>query len=415
MPTKAGPLPEEAQAAIAVVRALVASRKETSNVLSVLRDYRQLEGDPLPYRKFGFGTVEEFLLASNEFVIKSSAGESTRIYIKPNRDSAHIQEMVAAQKTTKSGGPGKKASFVALRQPSGPCNSRGFSSQTTAYSRIYQQMPNSGRNNSTNYGTKRVTFGDGKTSTDTSPKGAKPTGLWSNGGGGSPKQTKSQGQMRPITKSKAGAATQQAPSGRSANSSSPETNNNSRTTKNYNLNGGSSTGGQQQQQQQSQLSSNDLRHKLTANNKLNERNNALNDLRHKLNGRNTALSRSSVEMRQPDKALPTVSSTAASTAARPGVSAAARKQLPFSVEDKSAKMQQQKPARNGNGSNRPAGGTAVAGSGRILPSTMAPATPLPLMSIVVPPPTVVTPGSMGKSVNSRLNVPKADLPSVATP
>uniref|UniRef100_A0A182YAV2 Tudor domain-containing protein 7 n=1 Tax=Anopheles stephensi TaxID=30069 RepID=A0A182YAV2_ANOST len=384
-----GALSEEAQAAIAVIRALVASRKETSNVLSVMRDYRQLEGDPLPYRKFGFSTVEEFLLASKEFVIKSSAGESTRIYIKPNRDSAHIQEMVAAQKTAKGGGTGKKVNFVALRQPTGPCNSKGFSSPTTtAYSRIYQQMPNSGRNNSTNYSPKRVTFGGEKTSPPgTAPKGGKSQGLWSNASASESFRKES-------------------------NSSSPEANNNSRSTKNYNLNG---AGGQQQQ---SQLSANDLRHKLTTSNK----NVAAEDLRQKLNARNSALSRSSVEMRQPDKALPTVSSATAATAARPGVSAAARKQLPFSVEDKGAsKKAQQKPtgvARNSNGSaNRPAGG-AAAGSGRVvLPLTMSPATPLPLMSIVVPPPTpavaAATPGPMGvKSVNARLNVPKADLPSV---
>ncbi|XP_050080020.1 uncharacterized protein LOC126567776 [Anopheles maculipalpis] len=403
-----GGLSEEAQAAIAVVRALVASRKETSNVLSVLRDYRQLEGDPLPYRKFGFSTVEEFLLASDEFVIKSSAGESTRIYIKPNRDSAHIQEMIAAQKTTKGGSGGKKANFVALRQPTGPLNSKGFSSQTTAYSRIYQQMPNSGRNSSTNYSPKRVTFGDEKTATGTTKGAAKSQGMWSNGGGKGQQQQqeKSQGQMRPITKSKAG-GTQQGPAGKSTNSSSLEANNNSRATKNYNLNGG--------QQQQSQLSANDLRHKLTANNRTNI---AADDLRHKLKDRNSALSRSSVEMRQADKALPTVSSTTVTTANRQSVSVAARKQLPFSVEDKSAKKPQQKSttARNSNGSNRPTGAASMAGSGRTLPLTIPPATPpLPLMSIIVPPPTVVTPGSMGKSVNSRLNVSKADLPSVGTP
>ncbi|EAL41620.1 AGAP011090-PA, partial [Anopheles gambiae str. PEST] len=245
-------LSEEALAAISVVRALVASRKETSNVLSVLRDYRQLEGDPLPYRKFGFSTVEEFLLASGEFLIKASAGESTRIYIKPNRDSAHIQNMVAAQKTTKSGGSGKKSSFVALRQPTGPWSAKGFASPATAYSRIYQQMSVGGRTTNSGSGY--------------SPK---------NGGGG---QQQAQGQqLRAITKSKAAASTQQNAQ-RNGNSASPEANNNSRSTKNYNLNGG----GQQQ------LSSNDLRHRL--------------------NERNSTLSRSSVEMRQAAKALATVSS-----------------------------------------------------------------------------------------------------------
>uniref|UniRef100_A0A182WDR6 Tudor domain-containing protein 7 n=1 Tax=Anopheles minimus TaxID=112268 RepID=A0A182WDR6_9DIPT len=394
--TQGGALSEEAKAAIAVIRALVASRKDTSNVLSVLLDYRQLEGDSLPYRKFGFNTVEEFLLASNEFVIKASAGNSTRIYIKPNRDSAHIQEMVSAQKTTKSGGSGRKSNFVALRQPTGPWNAKGFSSQSTAYSRIYQQMPNVGRNNSTGYSPKRVTFGEKPSSTSTK---------------GDVKSQGSQGgQMRPITKNKAepGAT-------RNANSSSPEANNNSRTTKNFNLNGAA---GQQQQ-----LNSGDLRHKL------NERNRSMkdggqqqlvaSDLRHKLNERNSTLSRSSVEMRQANKTLQTVSSNAVGVnggnTTRQGVSVA--RKLPFAAEDKNAKTaKQQKTSANArnaaqphNGSNRT--NATMAGSGRILPSTQStPYSALPLMSIVLPANNVRS-VVIAKSVNSRLNVAKSDLPS----
>ncbi|XP_052903294.1 uncharacterized protein LOC128310642 [Anopheles moucheti] len=411
---------EEAQAAIAVIRALVASRKETSNVLSVMRDYRQLEGDPLPYRKFGFSTVEEFLLASDEFVIKSSAGESTRVYIKPNRDSAHIQQMISAQKTTKSGGSGRKSNFVALRQPTGPWSTKGFSSQTTAYSRIYQQMPNSGRNNSsTSYTPKKVTFGEKPAIASPNKGGVKSQGVGANAGNPPAKSQGSSQQLRPITKTK-----NESVSSRNTNSTSPEANNNSRATKN--LNG---TAGQQPRQ----LEANDLRHKLNdgtrtkKDSKLNgaatgQQQLVAGDLRHKLNDRNGTLSRSSVEMRQPDKALPTVSSTTVgvSNATRQGVSVA-RKQLPFAVEDKGTKKPQPKAlsnARNAaqsnetprnNGSNRT--NATVAGSGRVLPlTTPMPYPPLPLMSIVVPPNNVRS-CVMLKSVNSRLNVPKADLPS----
>uniref|UniRef100_A0A182QFJ7 Tudor domain-containing protein 7 n=1 Tax=Anopheles farauti TaxID=69004 RepID=A0A182QFJ7_9DIPT len=422
----ASSLSEEAQAAISVIRALVASRKETSNVQSVLRDYRQLEGDPLPYRKFGFSTVEEFLLASDEFVIKSAGGDSTRIYIKPNRDSAHIQEMIAAQKTTRgNGGGNKKSNFVALRQPAGPRSTKGFAGSATAYSRIYQQMPNSGRsNNSNNHSPKKVSFGE--TNTMNAPKTGKSQGLWSNnggagggGGGGGDQNTKNQ--LRAITKGKGGAPAQ-ASSNRNANSTSPEANNNSRATKNYNLNGG---GGQQSQQ----LSSNDLRHRL--------------------NERNSTLSRSSVEMRQPDKVLPTVSSTSAGVGTfvrqvnSAGVVTVSRK-LPFAAEYKSSTKQQQQQqqqqqqllpsvaargalsqtkdttVRNGNGTSGSRSNSASAGSGRVIPATTSPMSPapLPLMSIAtVPPAPVAAPGSMAKSVNSRLNVAKAELPSsnITTP
>uniref|UniRef100_A0A182M524 Tudor domain-containing protein 7 n=1 Tax=Anopheles culicifacies TaxID=139723 RepID=A0A182M524_9DIPT len=415
--TQGTALSEEAQAAIAVVRALVASRKETSNVLSVLRDYRQLEGDSLPYRKFGFSTVEELLLASNEFVIKASAGESTRIYIKPNRDSAHIQEMVAAQKSTKSGGTGKKSHFVALRQPTGPSSAKGFSSQSTAYSRIYQQMPNAGRNNSTNYSPKRVTFGE-KPMIASAKGDGKSQGFWSNGG--SPQAKSQGGQMRPITKTKA-----ESGAGRNSNSTSPEANNNSRSTKNYNLNG---TAGQQQQ-----LDAGDLRHKLNERNRTTKDSGTggqqqLNagDLRHKLNERNSTLSRSSVEMRQANKALSTVSSNAVGGVSgantRQGVSVA--RKLPFSAEDKNAKkpQQQQKAPNARNASQQPNGGSnrtnaAMAGSGRkMLPLTApTPWAAMQLMSIVAPTNTNVRSVVIGKSVNSRLNVAKAELPPDTPP
>uniref|UniRef100_A0A182NSX1 Tudor domain-containing protein 7 n=1 Tax=Anopheles dirus TaxID=7168 RepID=A0A182NSX1_9DIPT len=397
-----GSLSEEAQAAISVIRALVASRKETSNVLSVLRDYRQLEGEALPYRKFGFSTVEEFLLASGEFVIKSAAGESTRVYIKPNRDSAHIQEMIAAQKSTRSGSAtGKKTNFVALRQPTGPRATKGFANPATAYSRFYQQMPNSGRsNNSNNYSPKKVSFGEAYTTN--APKVAKP-GLWSNngnngGGGGQDMKNPAHMVMRAITKGK-GAPSQQVPSNRNSNSSSPEANNNSRATKNYNLNGGGA-------QQSQQLSSNDLRHRL--------------------NERNSTLSRSSVEMRQPDKVLPTVSSTTvgAGTFVRQvnsaGVVTVSRR-LPFAAEDNSstkqrgALAQMKETPRNGNSNSRSNTAAVSAGSGRVNPTTslMSPA-PLPLMSIATSPPSVAVSGSVAKSVNSRLNVAKVELPSSNT-
>ncbi|XP_053677129.1 uncharacterized protein LOC128727257 [Anopheles nili] len=385
----AGGLSEEAQAAISVIRALVASRKETSNVLSVMRDYRQLEGESLPYRRFGFSTVEDFLLASREFVIKANGGEATRIYIKPNRDSAHIQEMVAAQKTNRSGGGGsgggggKKSNFKALRQPTAPAlNGKGFKGpMTTAYSRIYQQIPNSGRNNSTAPSPKKVSFGGAQQLT---PSKA--------------------GQSRAITKSKPGASPN-----RGSNSSSPEANNNSRATKN--LNGQQQKQQQKQQSQQVQLASNDLRHRLTA--------------------RGSTLSRSSVEMRQPGKALPTVSSTSVASHRSGGGTTVARK-LAFNGENTPTSVANSQATSNAKGSshakestqrngtpssganNRPKGGGAVvAGSGRVVPPAMViPHTvpPLPLMSITVSMPTTMT-----KSVNSRLNVAKADLPTSAKP
>uniref|UniRef100_A0A182JIM9 Tudor domain-containing protein 7 n=1 Tax=Anopheles atroparvus TaxID=41427 RepID=A0A182JIM9_ANOAO len=327
-----GRMSDEAWAAIKAVRALVASLKETSTVLSVLRDYRAIEGDSLPYRKYGFSTVEDFLLASGEFVIKQTAGESTRIYIKPNRDSAHIMNMVSAQKSNGKSSSGSRR-FVALRQPTTPSlNGRGFGGSTTQYSRIYQQLPSSGRNNGTapSVNAKKISFAKPPTMTTaaTSPRN-KGSGApsWSNvqqqsakGGGGGEGS-------RPILKAQSSSNTinKGQTTGRKSNSTSPEANNNNRTTKN--LNGG---GTQQTMTTTTQLPTNDLRHFL--------------------NERNGTLSRSSVEMRQSDKiakaALPALSAEKTPQPAPPAVANTFIFQRAQSLDERSATARVMQPQNN---------------------------------------------------------------------
>ncbi|KFB51179.1 hypothetical protein ZHAS_00019439 [Anopheles sinensis] len=365
-------MPPEARTAIKAVRALVSSLKETSTVLSVMRDYRAMEGEPLPFRKFGFNTVEDFLRASGEFVIKQAPGDATRIYIKPNSDSAHILQMVSAQKTSGSAGGGRGGAkrFVALRQPTAPSLSgRGFGGGATQYSRIYQHLPYSGRNNgNSSVSPKKISFKLNPPATTTAAS-AKTTN-------------------RPILKA-------QQTNGSTAAGGGKETNNNNKTTKN--LNG-------QQQPQQAKLPSTDLRHVLNERNGNGQQQQAKlpsTDLRHVLNERNSILSRSSVEMRQPSKALP-LSITISNNVAR---------KLPFSVSDKTpaAKQQQvkQKVVQQYHQNQQQQ-------------QQQQPARKiLPLMTIDVKPPETLgaaTPSSSfsstpAKSVNSRLMLAKAAMPS----
>lgn len=94
------PLSKEALAAIPVLRSLIISEKGTSTLKRILNDYAKEEGEPLPFRKFGFPSAVEYLKATDEFVLRTHMGETT-IFVKPKADTAHIQKMVAAQKPAK--------------------------------------------------------------------------------------------------------------------------------------------------------------------------------------------------------------------------------------------------------------------------------------------------------------------------
>lgn len=73
---------EEAESAISVLRALVLSKKGPSTVQSILADYRELEGGPLMYKKFGYPNADEFLKSTGEFVVQSRMGEVSFFIIK---------------------------------------------------------------------------------------------------------------------------------------------------------------------------------------------------------------------------------------------------------------------------------------------------------------------------------------------
>lgn len=63
-----------AESVITVVRSLVISKKPPCLVTDILRDYRDMEGGPLPFQQFGYRNAEEFLASSNAFVLDRYGG-----------------------------------------------------------------------------------------------------------------------------------------------------------------------------------------------------------------------------------------------------------------------------------------------------------------------------------------------------
>ncbi|KAL5286246.1 TDRD7 family protein [Megaselia abdita] len=133
-----------ADSVITVVRSLVISKKPPCLITDVLRDYREIEGGPLPFQKFGYGNAEEFLASSNAFILDRYGG-NTYVTAKTTAESAHIQSMVRLQKATK-----QKKAKTSARFP----NKSNQNWNRTSYSSVY------GQNNSNNYrpSTNRPTY-----------------------------------------------------------------------------------------------------------------------------------------------------------------------------------------------------------------------------------------------------------------
>lgn len=68
-------------------------------LLHFLFFYSEMEGDDIPYGKFHFETLYDFLYASNEFHLFKLRG-GLFIRARPKKHSQHIVNMVSEQKTT---------------------------------------------------------------------------------------------------------------------------------------------------------------------------------------------------------------------------------------------------------------------------------------------------------------------------
>lgn len=129
----------EMSTVITVVRAILTSApKDGLNIRQVMSDYQNVEGHPLPFRKFGYTTLEEFLQASNGFILKQMS-EGIRVTARESRESAHINRLVKQQNH-----PKKKSNSTVLlpRRPVHVPSSSDNKWRSSAFSDIYSRLPN---------------------------------------------------------------------------------------------------------------------------------------------------------------------------------------------------------------------------------------------------------------------------------
>lgn len=120
---------------INIIRALVNSNKAESSVSDIIRDYRGVEGGPIPFRKYGYDTLEEFLKSSGQFFVHNIRGE-IRFSVVVTEKTAHINRMVQLQKSSaKRRGNGRSV------MPRTPRSSSDQSWNRSSYSSNYRPGP----------------------------------------------------------------------------------------------------------------------------------------------------------------------------------------------------------------------------------------------------------------------------------
>lgn len=122
---------------IEVIRSLLNIAPTGSLTVSQLRnDYRNMENAQIPFKRFGYNTIEEFLESSGQFVFRKT-NEGTKVASKGDKGAGHVKKLISETKTKK-------------RRPSNPLRAVGscFSGTrhvprtATAYTNMYANSTN---------------------------------------------------------------------------------------------------------------------------------------------------------------------------------------------------------------------------------------------------------------------------------
>ncbi|XP_060066222.1 tudor domain-containing protein 7B-like [Ylistrum balloti] len=99
-----------------MLRAVLMSCKEGVPAHILQRDYREMTGEPLPFRKLGYSNLDDFIFSIPDVVHirKNNQGETT-YHAKASQQTAHIQNMVSKQRNAK-----KKRKLTPLKRKPAP-------------------------------------------------------------------------------------------------------------------------------------------------------------------------------------------------------------------------------------------------------------------------------------------------------
>lgn len=97
---------------VSTIRALAMTRKEPTSERDMRAEYYEINGEHIPYQKFGFRSLEQFLKESNEFILGTGYGGVLTLLPRPSKETAHIVSMVQRQKSSKKKKPFKAVSIA---------------------------------------------------------------------------------------------------------------------------------------------------------------------------------------------------------------------------------------------------------------------------------------------------------------
>lgn len=75
---------------IKTIRAILLSTKNGLPLHTITEEFYELEGINIPFQQFGFKSLEQFLIESNEFYLKQTI-DGPKIIAKQNERSAHVR------------------------------------------------------------------------------------------------------------------------------------------------------------------------------------------------------------------------------------------------------------------------------------------------------------------------------------
>jgi OST-HTH/LOTUS domain len=123
---------------VKVIRSLCTSRKNCqATVYELFADYKETEGCHIPFRKYGFQTFQQFLVASGEFEV---SGQLVRA--KKSEATEHIVRLVAKQKASQQ----RVKRFAAPRFTKAACLKRSVQPTVVPVEKPIEKKPSAPEN-----------------------------------------------------------------------------------------------------------------------------------------------------------------------------------------------------------------------------------------------------------------------------
>lgn len=122
---------------IKAIRALLISTKNGLSVREIITDYQKMEGKHLPFKALGFDSVEQLLKESNQFIFSDSK-QGCKVTAKTSKNTEHMRNFMQNQKSSSK--PKKKTMLMPQRGLRSSTNDQPWN--TTAYAKVYNDLPN---------------------------------------------------------------------------------------------------------------------------------------------------------------------------------------------------------------------------------------------------------------------------------